>query len=350
MFDEIFILVFGLLLGLVLFWGFRALPGESWQIIGAIPRHKDGAGAWKGLNLTYYGFFNANAYLLASAVFLLLMASVNIPFTGILILTAAILALCIPASRIVAGWVEKKRYTFSVAGASFVGLLITPPAVIAVNGLFGSRLGFSIPVMAAMAALATAYAFGEGMGRLACISFGCCYGRPVKDLPLFLQRLFGRWAFVFTGATKKISYASGLEGEAVVPIQAITAMLYCASGLVGFYLFLQQGFISAFLLVLTVTQLWRFGSEFLRADYRGGGKVSAYQIMGLASIPCAVGIGILFPSSPAVVPALAVGLSRLWNPLVLIFLQGLWLVSFLYTGSSKTTGSILSFHVVRDRI
>jgi hypothetical protein len=189
------------------------------------------------------------------------------------------------------------------------------------------------------------------MGRLACISFGCCYGRPVKELPVFLQPLFGRWAFVFTGATKKISYAGGLEGKAVVPVQAITAVFYCAGGLVGFYLFLQQRFLSAFLLVLTVTQLWRFASEFLRADYRGGGKISAYQIMGLASIPYAAGIGALFPPpAAAALPNLAVGLLRMWNPLVLVFLQGLWLLSFVYTGSSKTTGAIMSFHVIRDRI
>jgi prolipoprotein diacylglyceryltransferase len=275
---------------------------------------------------------------------------VGIPFSGILLLTAAILAPSTPAARIVAGWVEKKRYTFSVAGASFVGLLLAPPAVLAVNGVFGAWLGFSIPVLAAMAALTTAYAFGEGMGRLACISFGCCYGRPVASLPESLQRLFAGRAFVFAGATKKISYASGLEGEAVVPVQAITAVLYCGAGLTGMYLFLQEAFLAGFLLVLVVTQLWRFSSEFLRADYRGAGKITAYQVMGIVSIFYAVLLGLLFPSGTAASPALAEGLARMWNPAVLVFLQGLWLLSFLYTGSSRTTASVMSFHVVRNRI
>jgi hypothetical protein len=30
-----------------------------------------------------------------------------------------------------------------------------------------------------------------------------------------------------------------------------------------------------------VTQVWRFLSEFLRADYRGSGRISAYQVMAL---------------------------------------------------------------------
>jgi len=349
MFDELFVLVFALVLGAVLLWGFRTLPRESWQIIGALPRQKDENGCWRGLNLTYYGFFNANAYVLATAVFILLMASLRIPFSGILLLAGAILAMCIPASRRVAGWVEKKRYTFSVAGASFVGLVVTPPAVLIIEFVFGPRLGFSLPVPAAMAALAAAYAFGEGIGRLACISFGCCYGRPVKELPEGVRKWLTPRSFVFSGATKKISYAGGLEGEAVVPIQAVTAVLYCGTGLAGFYLFLQQAFLASFLSVLTVTQLWRFASEFMRADYRGGGKISAYQVMGLISIPYAVGVGILFPLQTPVEPDLAAGLIRMWDPLVLLFLQGLWLLSFLYTGSSKTTGAVMSFHVIRHR-
>jgi hypothetical protein len=102
--------------------------------------------------------------------------------------------------------------------------------------------------------------------------------------------------------------------------------------------------------VLTVTQLWRFGSEFLRADYRGGGKITAYQVMGIVSIPYAAILGLVFPFETADAPVLVEGLARLWNPLVLIFLQGLWILSFVYTGYSKTTGSVLSFHVMQDRV
>ena len=42
----------------------------------------------------------------------------------------------------------------------------------------------------------------------------------------------------FFGTTKKIAYAGNLEGERVLPVQAATALLYVASGLIGCALFL----------------------------------------------------------------------------------------------------------------
>jgi hypothetical protein len=47
---------------------------------------------------------------------------------------------------------------------------------------------------------------------------------------------------------------------------------------------------------------------------------------------------------------LATGLAALWDPGVIIVLQALWASMFLYTGWSMVTGSVLSFHVHRDRI
>jgi hypothetical protein len=44
------------------------------------------------------------------------------------------------------------------------------------------------------------------------------------------------------------------------------------------------------------------------------------------------------------------GLHAFWTPEVILFLQALWLAVFLYTGKSRVTKSILSFHVVRDKI
>jgi prolipoprotein diacylglyceryltransferase len=98
-----------------------------------------------------------------------------------------------------------------------------------------------LPLMPVMAALATAYALGEGVGRLACISFGCCYGKPMDQVHPLLRRLFARHAFVFTGPTKKIAYADGLDGREIFPIQAVTATLYCAAALAGAYLCKRPG-------------------------------------------------------------------------------------------------------------
>ena len=141
-----------------------------------------------------------------------------------------------------------------------------------------------------------------------------------------------------------------MEGEKVLPVQALTAILYTGCGLVGIFLFLHALFAAAFLLPLLVTQGWRVLSETLRDDERGGGRFSAYQIMGLIAILYGGGALLLAPASPLPAPALAAGLSLLWRPAALLFLQGLWLVIFFYTGRSTVTGSRLSFHVHQDRI
>jgi hypothetical protein len=44
------------------------------------------------------------------------------------------------------------------------------------------------------------------------------------------------------------------------------------------------------------------------------------------------------------------GLAALWHPAMIIFLQVLWLGVFLYTGKSRVTGALLSFHVIKERI
>ena len=73
---------------------------------------------------------------------------------------------------------------------------------------------------------------GVNVVRLACISFGCCYGKPVTDLSPFFQKLMKRFCFVYYGATKKISYADGLDGKRIVPVPAFTALICCLTGLV----------------------------------------------------------------------------------------------------------------------
>ena len=72
--------------------------------------------------------------------------------------------------------------------------------------------------------------------------------------------------------------------------------------------------------------------------------------MGLVAILYGAGILLLAPATPTPIPTLAAGLSLLWRPAPLLFLQGLWLVIFFYTGRSTVTGSRLSFYVHPDRI
>lgn len=345
--NEIFLIVLSLALISHLLWGFKVLPDERWQIMATVPVRKIDSDRWDGINLTYYGVFSANAYLISIAIMLVLLGALGIGIRVSFALILIMMAFCLPMARMIAMIVERKAHTRTVGGAVFVGLLITPLAIVVVNSAMG--LATSIPVMPVMAALATSYSFGEGMGRLACISFGCCYGRQLSECPLFLQYLFAKHNFIFSGKTKKIAYESGLDGLRVVPVQAVTSALYIATALISTCLFLNAYYTYSFLLSVLVTQGWRSVSEIFRADYRGKGRVSVYQIMGIGAIIYSL---ILWKACPDSHPAAYVldGIRMLWQPEAIIFLSFIWLGIFLHTGCSKVTGSVVSFHVHENRI
>jgi hypothetical protein len=345
--NEIFLVGLGLGCALLLAWGFKTLPQERWQILAAIPIYKNGDGTWRGINLTFYGLFTANAMAVAATILVIMLGSLGLSLREVGVVLLPLISLCAPAARLVARVVEKKPYTFTVAGAFFVGLIAAPWLVLAANLALGPQI--ELPALAVCAALAVAYAFGEGLGRLACISFGCCYGKPLDQCPPALQKLFAHHNFAFRGATKKASYESGLEGSRLVPVQALTAVLYLACGLASLYLFLLGWFAFALMLCLTVTQGWRAFSEFLRADFRGHGSLTAYQWMALISVAYAGLMALWLPQGSAN-PELFTGLALLWDPWILIMLQGLWVAVLLYTGRSKVTASTISFMVMQDRI
>ncbi len=346
----IFLGAFALTLVLYLFWGVTFLPAERWQILATVPSAKRPEGDWHGVNFTWYGLLTANAYLVAVSVLLVLLGASGVSSLGTALLVTVVLCCCVPASRLVARLVEKKTDTFTVGGAVFVGILITPPVTMLLNHTAGALLDFHIPVMAAYTAIAIAYAFGEGLGRLACISFGCCYGKPLHACSTTLRRFFAGHCFVFYGSTKKIAYAGGMEATEVIPIQAITALVCCGSGLVATWLFLSSHQTAAFLLATTTTQVWRFISETLRADHRGEGKISVYQFMGIGGLLYAICVVWAFRGEPLAMPSLTAGLESIWRPELLLFLQVIWLAIFLYTGRSTVTGATLSFHVRQCRI
>jgi hypothetical protein len=348
--ETAFLVLLAVLAALYLRWGFRTLPAERWQICASLPTVKDSSGQWEGVNLTWYGLLTANAYVAAVGILFILLGAIRIPLPGIAVLALTLLSLCVPASRAVARFIEKKPQTFTVGGAVFVGIIAAPWVVLFVNRTVGTFMGFHIHPMAALAAFTIAYSFGEGLGRLACISFGCCYGKPLKDAPSWQKRIFTDRCFVFSGQTKKIAYASGMDGEQVLPVQALTALLYVTTGLSAILLFMQAHYTGAFMLATVVTQGWRFLSETLRADHRGKGRFSAYQVMCLLAIPYACGVILVAPSGSVPFPDIVSGIRSLWHPGMLLFLQFIWLVIFLYTGRSTVTGATMTFHVHRDRV
>jgi hypothetical protein len=201
-----------------------------------------------------------------------------------------------------------------------------------------------------MAALSIAYTLGEGLGRLGCISFGCCYGKPLEECHPLVKRLFRRYHFVFHGETKKAAYEGRLGGEQLVPIQAITCVIYCLGALGGSLLFLHGHFTAALLLTVVLTQLWRILSETLRADFRGFGRVTAYQKMGMVSVAAMLLVTPFLPSSDYIDPEIVVGLAALWDPSLILAMQMLWLVFFLYFGRSTVTTATVTFGLVRKHI
>ena len=345
--DIIFIFCLGISFILMLIWAMRHLPKEGWQVFVSIPLKKQTDGSWQGVNLTYYGLISATAAVFAISVFLLLMVSVDVSLLETLAIIFPLLICCAPAASWVAQIVEGKKHTFTVAGAAFVGILLMPWVLLGLNALFS----FDIPLLPAVAAMAIAYVIGEGLGRLACLSFGCCYGKALAEIknPL-AKRLFQRFYLSFFGTMKKISYAGGMEGVKVVPVQAMTYVAYLSCGLVSTLLFLSDHFVSAFLLSMIFSQAWRTYSETLRADYRGDSKVSAYQVMGVLGILYSLGTVVLAPATTLVSSDLLHGLSMLWDPSVILTLQAIWLGLFIYMGWSMMTTCKMSFDIQRDRI
>jgi hypothetical protein len=340
------IVVLSLGLAALFAWAFRHLPGERWQILATLPREREPDGAWRGTNLTYYGLFNALAMALAVAVAIFLPGTVGLPLGYLTGCVLAFLAVVLPASKLVNRVVEGHWHGFTVGGGCFVGMVAGPWVIWGVSRLVLPSAEAASAVPYVLGALAPAYALGEGVGRLACISFGCCYGRALADCPPWLQRWFGQCAFVFEGRLKKASYAQGFEGQRLIPVQALTAVLSSLAGLAGVALFLSGRPVAACVLAMVVTQAWRFVSEFLRADYRGAGRISAYQWMALAGAAYTVLFGLLWPAAPRLVPDAARGLALLWTPGTLLLVEGIATFVFLRMGLSTVTTSRVAFDLV----
>ncbi len=324
------------------FWAFRHLPAEQWQILAAVPLRREPDGHWHGVNLTYYGFFNALAAAIGVAIVLFLAGAAAVPIRDAALGVVLFLAVVLPASRVVNRIVEGHWHGFTVGGAAFVGLTVGPWLIAGL--LLRRRPYIEAAAMTAymLGAVASAYAVGEGVGRLACISFGCCYGRPLDACPLWLRRLFGRAAVVFEGKLKKAAYAHGLDGRPLLPVQALTAVISSAAGLIGMTLFFFRHPMAAFLFSVAITQLWRFVSEFLRADYRGAGRISAYQWMALAGAVYAVLLTWLWPATGSA-PDVVRGLNALWNPGALLLTLAVASVVFVRMGVSTVTTSRIGF-------
>ena len=229
--DLLFLSGLAFILAHLLGWGFKYLPGERWQMLAVVPIKKGGEGRWQGSNLTYYGFFVATSQLISITLLLVLIGAMGFSIPRTIVAILLVLVCCIPAARLMAILVEKKRHTFTIGGASFVGILLAPWAIHFTNSIFVANSS-RLPLIPVLAAMSIAYTLGEGLGRLGCISYGCCYGKPLKECGRMLQWLFARASFIFYGPTKKASYEAQLAGEKLIPIQAITCVLFTSGALI----------------------------------------------------------------------------------------------------------------------
>lgn len=338
----------------LILWASRAMPHERWQFVASIPLRKVQGDVWHGLNLTWYGALTALAFVIAVACIVVLTASVSIPLQVVGVTCALLCVLSLWASRAVAQWVERIPNTHTVGGALFVVVLAAPVVLLGVSvsaealGL-GARLTHH-QALQVLAAMVIGYTFGEGVGRVACISFGCCWGVRVDQLKGPWRRIFTRLNFRFYGATKKIAYASNLAGVPVVPIQAMTASWHVVVGVLATWLFARGYAATAMIVAMAATQLWRFGSEFLRADFRGFGRVTKYQWMALATIGiCALyALGLAPTRGPTVAPDMGRGLLALWSVWILVALQALFIAVFLKVGPSSVTKARMRLSMVQD--
>ncbi|WP_447970985.1 prolipoprotein diacylglyceryl transferase family protein [Nitrospira sp. M1] len=344
----VFLLGISLILGMVFRWAFHALPQEQWQMLAIVPIHKTQTTVWKGLNLTYYGALTAFGVSLAVSVTCILLGTIGVALSSTIHLAILLLGITVPTAKFIAKAVEKKPHTFTIGGSSFVGILMAPWAICFLNWLQING-DAEIPLLPAWATLWISLAFGEGVGRLACLSYGCCYGKPLSQAGPFAHKLFSHVHLQFTGPNKKASYESNLESVPLIPIQAMTALVNTFTGIIGMHMFLNAEFTMAIAWTAIVTQGWRIVSEFMRADYRGQGTWSSYQIMALAGIAYTIGLLPLWPHEPISTIDIMNGLHILWTPEFFFLYQILWVLIFFFTGRSQVTGSSIEFYVHPDR-
>jgi hypothetical protein len=79
MINELFVILLATLFGASFTRAFRTPTQEKWQIIAAVPEAMETEGVWRGLNLTYHGFFQATSNSLMGVMMLILLGAIGIP-------------------------------------------------------------------------------------------------------------------------------------------------------------------------------------------------------------------------------------------------------------------------------
>jgi hypothetical protein len=339
----LFLTAWGMILAAAFSIFFRILPNEKWQFIASIPVAKNKNGIFESINLTWYGFFTSSSIVYSVLIFTVLALSGGAEIQQITVFVVAILAVAVPSAKIIAAMVEKRSGTITIGGAAFAAIIVAPFITMLLPYFGDGR-----PVSGLMlSSISTAYAAGEGFGRLACLSFGCCYGKRMDSCNRIAQMLFSKFNFRFYGGLKKASYEDCLEGVRLLPVQGITAVLLSVTAIASASLIFSGHYKAAFLFSVCVTFGWRLLSEFLRADFRGASKISAYQIMSLTAIIYSIAVSsvVWFGGSGSTYMSMVVPVMT--DIRFILTMQMLWLLGFIYTGISSVTKSRIEF--ISDR-
>jgi hypothetical protein len=314
------------------YFSFTRFTREKYQVLFCVPTEKKN-NHWSGFNITWYGFIIAMSFTFSFIVFVFLTGSSGIDYSAVALPLLIPVIIGVMASKLLAGFIEKKKATISVAAAAFIVLVLIPPSFYIQYLVTGNH----IQVIPVLSAISIAYAFGEGYGRLACISFGCCYGRPVRETGSIFKKLFRTMNFRFYGKMKKAVYEGKLEGVKLVPIQGITSIIYVMTGIVGAMLYYRGYFSLTLMMVISVSSVWRFLSEFLRSDFRGQGKISAYQIMSLLNIVYVALLSVFSraTNTPSIAFENGIRAITLWEIVPILFVM--FIVLTIYYGKSKVT-------------
>ena len=135
----------------------RGNVGRCWQWCRS---EREAENNWQGSNLTYYGFFIATSQLISLTLLLILLGAMGLSIPGTMLAILIVLAFCIPAARLMAMLVEKKRHTFTIGGASFIGILLAPWSIQLSNTVLSSA-DSELPIIPVLAAMAIAYTLGR---------------------------------------------------------------------------------------------------------------------------------------------------------------------------------------------
>ncbi len=243
----------------------RTLPGKArkpfWDIHDRVVLARVGP-----ITLVSFGLWAAIAWAIGGFVAVARLSQVGLLTESLApFLSVGIPLLAILGSRLLEILVNLKAYAAAPTrklpetGFAFQGALILCTLV-----LIAVAFQHSLPALRLLDALVLGLPLGHAFGRMGCLAYGCCHGRPTTS----------RLSIRYVDPCSKPVWKEGLSGVLLHPTQ-----LYSAAGNVGLFLVLnglaqlgpmREGMLAAAYLLLN--SAGRFGMEFLRWPLATAGR------------------------------------------------------------------------------